>query len=50
MLVAFGGYNGKYHNAINVYKLPNQWWLSSAHSTMWQQQCTLYAAEIMQSR
>lgn len=24
MLVAFGGYNGKYHNAVSVYKLPNQ--------------------------
>jgi hypothetical protein len=23
MLVAFGGYNGKYHNAVSVYKLPN---------------------------
>jgi hypothetical protein len=24
MLVAFGGYNGKYHNAVSVYKLPSQ--------------------------
>lgn len=24
MLVAFGGYNGKYHNAVSVYKLPPQ--------------------------
>lgn len=24
MLVAYGGYNGKYHNAVSVYKLPNQ--------------------------
>lgn len=22
--MAFGGYNGKYHNAVSVYKLPNQ--------------------------
>jgi membrane protein involved in colicin uptake len=22
LLVAFGGYNGKYHNAVSVYKLP----------------------------
>lgn len=38
MLVAFGGYNGKYHNAVSVYKLPNNVPQASSQQAVEQQQ------------